>query len=411
MSGSDAVSGQGKAIQAEVSICAVDSQGRSLLYEGGRKVWLNKADHTISAEKPARVTLFLTGDWLQDRKRPQLGKLLLPSGLMTLSVDGSGIAAWDSSVLIYLRRLQRQCSAKNIAWEPIGLPDGMRRLLNISSTGMPPDPSELPPLHGGFLHRIGTCTWELLSTTWQILSFIGEFTQTLGKFFSGRARFQWRDVITQLASAGPAALGIISLIGFLMGLILAFIGAIPLQWFAAESYVASLIGIGILRLMGPVMVGVVMAGRTGAAYAAELGTMQTNEEIDAFQTLGIPPMDFLVLPRCLALTMMMPFLCLFADLLGVLGGLLVATYYLKITWLDYYQTLLRTTRMEDLLVGLFSSLVFGVLVSLCGCYQGIFCGRNAEAVGKAATDAVVNSIICIVLATATITIVTVIIRL
>ena len=411
MSGSDAVSGQEKAIQAEVSICAVDSKGRMLLYEANRKVWLDKEDQTVSNENPAQGTLFLTGEWLQNRKRPQLEKLLLPPELVTLSVDCSGIASWDSSVLIYLRRLQRQCNAKSIAWNPIGLPDGMRRLLDIGSAGMAPDLSEQPPPHDGFLHRIGAFTWELLETIRQILSFIGEFTQTLGKFFSGRARFQWRDVITQLASAGPAALGIISLIGFLMGLILAFIGAIPLQMFAAESYVASLIGIGILRLMAPVMVGVVMAGRTGAAYAAELGTMQTNEEIDAFQTLGIPPMDFLVLPRCLALTLMMPFLCLFADLLGILGGLLVAVYYLNITWLDYYQTLIRTTRMADLLVGLFSALVFGVLVSACGCYQGIYCGRTAEAVGKAATDAVVNSIICIVLATATITIITVIIRL
>ncbi|NMA21632.1 MAG: hypothetical protein GX927_13745 [Lentisphaerae bacterium] len=411
MSGSDAVSAQRKPSQAEVNICAVDSRGHALLYEAARKVWLNKADQTVSPEKPARVTLFIAGDWLENRKRPQLEKLLLPSGLMTLSVDCSGITSWDSSVLIYLRRLQRQCNARNIAWEPIGLPDGMRRLLEIGGAGAAPDVSEQSPPREGFLHRVGTFTWEVLETIGQILSFTGELTQTLGRFFTGRARFQWRDVNAQLASAGPAALGIISLIGFLMGLILAFIGAIPLQMFAAESYVASLIGIGILRLMAPVMVGVVMAGRTGAAYAAELGTMQTNEEIDAFLTLGIPPMDFLVLPRCLALTLMMPFLCLFADLLGVLGGLLVATCYLDITWLDYYQTLLRTTRMADLLVGLFSSIVFGVLVAACGCYQGIYCGRTAESVGKAATDAVVNSIICIVLATATITIVTVIIRL
>ena len=411
MSGPDAVALQGQVIPAAVSLRAVDSQGQLLLFDAAKKHWLNSADHSVSVEKPVKVTLFLTGSWLQDHKRPAFGKLLLPSGMMTLSADCSGLSSWDSSVLIYLRKLQRQCSAKKIAWEFTGLPDGMRRLLNISSGGMAPDRSELPPPHGGFVHRIGTFTWELLETIGQILSFIGEFTQTLGKLFSGGARFQWRDVIVQVCSAGPAALGIISLIGFLMGLILAFIGAIPLQWFAAESYVASLIGIGILRLMGPVMVGVVMAGRTGAAYAAELGTMQTNEEVDAFRTLGIPPMEFLVLPRSLALTVMMPFLCLFADLLGVLGGLLVAVYYLNITWLDYYQTLLRTTRMADLLVGLFSSLVFGILVSACGCYQGIFCGRNAAAVGKAATDAVVNSIICIVLATATITIITVIIRL
>lgn len=411
MSSPCAIAVQGKSSPPEISIRAVDSQGCGLIFDAAKQHWFQSEDYVVSTEKPDRGTLFFSGCWLQERKRPPLGKLQIPPGILSLSVDCSRLESWDSSVLIYLRRLQRQCLSGKIVCELTALPDGMRRLLNLSSSGIAPDLSEIQLHSDGFVHRIGAFTWNLLVTIGDILSFIGEFTQTLGKFFSGRARFQWRDVITQLASAGPSALSIISLIGFLMGLILAFIGAIPLQWFAAESYVASLIGIGILRLMGPVMVGVVMAGRTGAAFAAELGTMQTNEEIDAFRTLGVPPMDFLVLPRCLALTLMMPVLCLFADLLGMLGGLLVAVYYLNITWLDYYQTLLRTTRMADLLVGLFSSLVFGILVSACGCYQGIYCGRSAEAVGKAATDAVVYSIICIVLATATITIVTVIIRL
>jgi phospholipid/cholesterol/gamma-HCH transport system permease protein len=395
----------------EVSLKAVDPHGEALYFDSGKQLWLKSSDHSVSSERPAKATLFLTGSWLQKNERPLFGKLPPPSGLMSLCLDCSGLAAWDSSALIYLRKLQRQCRAARIDCEITGMPDGMRRLLNLGDSGNPPDSVEIQPHASGFAQKVGIATWQLFESTVNILSFVGEFTRTLGKFFVGQARFQWRDLITQLASAGPSALAIISLIGFLMGLILAFIGAIPLQMFGAESYVASLIGIGILRLMAPVMVGVVMAGRTGAAFAAELGTMQTNEEIDAFRTLGIPPMEFLVLPRCLALTLMMPLLCIFADLLGMLGGLLVARFYLDITWLDYWQTLLRTTRMADMMVGLFSAFVFGILVSACGCYQGIFCGRNAAAVGRAATAAVVSSIVCIVLATATITIVTVVIRL
>ncbi|MFA6929170.1 MAG: ABC transporter permease [Lentisphaeria bacterium] len=395
----------------KIQLTAVDSQGQQLIFLPGKKNWVKLSDASLSLETPTHASLFFSGFWLQDRPRPCLGKLFLPDEIAVLYVDCTGISSWDSSILIYLRNLEQCCQRRKIRWEPAGVPSGMQRLLTISASVSAPDLSELLPPLSGFIQKVGESTYELGQTLAQILSFVGEFTLSFARFCSGRARFQWRDVILQLSSAGPAALGIICLIGFLMGLILAFIGAIPLQWFGAESYIASLIGIGILRLLGPVMVGVVMAGRTGAAFAAELGAMQTNEEIDAFCTLGIPPMDFLVLPRCLALTVMMPFLCLFADLLGILGGLFVAVYYLNITYLDYYQTLLRTTRMADLLVGLFSGLVFGILVSACGCYQGIYCGRNAEAVGKAATDSVVNSIICIVLATAVITIVTVTIRL
>lgn len=411
------MSGLGSSIEAtkisppEIIIEAVDSRGDALLFDARKKTWLKSSDHSISTERPVRAKVFLRGSWLQEQKRPALGKLQFPPEVETLCIDCSGLVAWDSSALIYLRQMQSECLAAKIVCEMNSLPDGIRRLLHLGSPKSPPETAENIAKAIGTVQKIGVFACRLFEKTVNILAFIGEFTQTLGKFFTGRARFQWRDVITQLNSAGPSALGIISLIGFLMGLILAFIGAIPLQMFGAESYVASLIGIGILRLMAPVMVGVVMAGRTGAAFAAELGTMQTNEEIDAFRTLGIPPMEFLVLPRCLALTLMMPFLCVFADLLGVLGGLLVARFYLDITWLDYYQTLLRTTRMADMMVGLFSAFVFGILVSACGCYQGIFCGRNAAAVGKAATDAVVNSIVCIVLATATITIVTVMIRL
>ncbi len=411
MSGAGQTATQPESSPAELRFGAANSEGQALLFDKDKKLWLRSDDHSASIEKPTKATLFLSGTWLQGSKRPAFGKLQLPAGIMNLCIDCAGIEAWDSSVLIYLRKLQRQCLGANIACEMTGMPDGMRRLLRLSISGNQPISSEIKPHLTGFVQKVGMNTWQLFETATNILFFIGEFAQTIGKFLLARARFQWRDVITQLASAGPSALAIISLIGFLMGLILAFIGAIPLQMFAAESYVASLVGIGILRLMAPVMVGVVMAGRTGAAFAAELGTMQTNEEIDAFRTLGIPPMEFLVLPRCLALTLMMPFLCIFADLLGVTGGMLVARFYLGITWLDYYQTLLRTTRMADMMVGLFSAFVFGILVSLCGCYQGIFCGRNAAAVGKAATDAVVSSIVCIVLATATITIVTVVIRL
>jgi phospholipid/cholesterol/gamma-HCH transport system permease protein len=195
----------------------------------------------------------------------------------------------------------------------------------------------------------------------------------------------------------------VSLISVLVGLIFAFIGAIQLKMFGAEIYVADLVAIAMVRVMGAVMTGIIMAGRTGAAFAAQLGTMQVNEEIDALKTMGISPMEFLVLPRMLALMLMMPLLCLYSDLMGILGGLLVAVTMLDVNIMEYYVETKSAVTLTYLWIGLFHSVVFGVLVALAGCLRGIQCGRSASAVGEAATSAVVTGIVSIVVATGIIT--------
>ncbi|HID96661.1 MAG TPA: ABC transporter permease, partial [Thermodesulfobacteriaceae bacterium] len=195
---------------------------------------------------------------------------------------------------------------------------------------------------------------------------------------------------------------IVSLISFLVGLILAFVGIMQLELFGAQIYVADLVGIGMVRVMGAVMTGIILAGRTGAAFAAQLGTMQVNEEIDALHTLGISPVEFLVLPRMLALTLMMPFLTLYADLMGVLGGGLIACIMYDINHVAYLNRVMAAVSLNDLFIGLFMGLAFGILVALSGCLRGLQCGRNASAVGDAATSAVVTSIVAIIIATAVI---------
>jgi phospholipid/cholesterol/gamma-HCH transport system permease protein len=197
----------------------------------------------------------------------------------------------------------------------------------------------------------------------------------------------------------------VSLISLLVGLILAFIGAIQLKIFGAQIYVASLVGIGMVRALAAIMTGIIMAGRTGAAFAAQLGTMQVNEEIDALKTLGVSPMEFLVLPRMLALFLMMPLLSLYANLMGVLGGLLIGVLMLNLNFMEYFNKTKESVSLNDLWVGLFSAAVFGVLVALAGCMRGIQCGRSASAVGEATTSAVVTSIVSIVVAMAVITVV------
>lgn len=212
-------------------------------------------------------------------------------------------------------------------------------------------------------------------------------------------------IFFQIESAGPSALAIITLISTLVGLILAFVGAVQLQLFGAQIYVANLVGLGMAREMGAMMTAVIMAGRTGAAYAAQIGTMQVNEEIDALKTMGISPIEFLVLPRLIALCVMMPLLCIYADFMGIFGGAVVSAMMLDISFFEYYQQLQSAVDLKHFVIGIIKSGVFGVLVATAGCFRGIQCGRSASAVGFAATNAVVTSIVLIVVADAIITVI------
>jgi phospholipid/cholesterol/gamma-HCH transport system permease protein len=231
-----------------------------------------------------------------------------------------------------------------------------------------------------------------------MLTFLGEATLTLLKFLIGKARFRRSDLALILQQTGSQALGIVSLISFLVGLILAFMGAVQLRQFGAQIFVADLVGLGMAREMAPIMTGIIMAGRTGAAYAAQLGTMQVNEEVDALTTMGISAMEFLVLPRILALVLMMPLLCVYADLLGILGGVVVGTGMLDLTLTEYFNETVKAVGLLDFGIGIFKGGVFGVLVALAGCLRGIQCGRSAQAVGAAATSAVVMGIVLIIVA-------------
>lgn len=342
-----------------------------------------------------------SGEGVAMRCRPLEGRICLRDG---------GVLSWDSSLPIAVGRVCRECLAAGVQIDCSALPAGVVKLLELTGGNSAPSaPATYRRRrlvqHFGFF---GIQAWQ---TFMQVAEFTGEIATGLWRCVRLSSRMRLSDLRRELVNCGPAAVPIVALISFLMGLILAFIGAIPLKWFQAESYVASLVGIGMLRLMAPVMVGIVMAGRTGAAYAAELGTMTVNEEVDALRTLGFPPTDFLVMPRFLALTVMSPLLCVFADLVSVLGGAVVAIAYLGITPLAYFSTLNATTRPNDLLIGLFTALVLGMLDAICGCYQGIQCGRSAAAVGRSTTAAVVCSIICIVIATSLITVMSVVLAI
>jgi len=229
-----------------------------------------------------------------------------------------------------------------------------------------------------------------------MLSFLGESVVSVGKLVRGRAQFRWRDMVEIMQACGPQALGIVALINFLIGMILAFVGASELARFGASIYTADLVAVATVREMGCIMTGIILCGRTGAAFAAQLGTMKVNQEIEAFQTFGISSFEFLVLPRMLALVLMMPLLCIFADLIAIGGGFLVSTLMLDVAPRVYLARTVESINLAGFLVGIFKGSFFGVIIALTGCLRGMQCGTNAAAVGLATTSAVVTGITWII---------------
>lgn len=315
------------------------------------------------------------------------------------------LGRWDSGLLTFLIKLKEFCNEKGVTFDDGNLPDGARRLLALAAAvPMRPDGHE-GNARQPFLERVADHAISSWHTVIEMTSFLGEVSVACGRMMTGKARFRRSELVTIMQECGAQALPIVSLISLLVGLILAFVGAVQLAMFGAQIYVASLVGIAIVRVMGAIMTGIIMAGRTGAAFAARLGTMQVNEEIDALATLGISPVEYLVLPRILALVVMMPLLCLYADLMGILGGLIVGVFMLDLNVTEYLTMTQKAVRLRYFWIGLFHSAVFGVLVALAGCMRGIQCGRSASAVGDATTSAVVTGIVSIIVATAVITVV------
>jgi phospholipid/cholesterol/gamma-HCH transport system permease protein len=309
--------------------------------------------------------------------------------------DTQEITDWDSGLLTFLIKVNDYCSHKNITITTDGLPEGVKRLLAIA-TAVPEKETHKEKVSDPLLSRVGAQTIEVVHTSREILDFIGEASLALLKFLVGKARFRRSDLGLIIQDCGVQALPIVSLISFLVGLILAFMGAVQLKLFGAQIYVADMVGIAMVREMGAMMTGIIMAGRTGASFAAQLGTMQVNEEIDALTTLGISPMEFLVLPRMLALILMMPLLCLYSNLMGILGGFLVGVGMLDITPMQYFIETKAAVDLTNISLGVIKGVIYGIMIALAGCLRGMQCGRSASAVGAAATSAVVSAIVLIV---------------
>ncbi len=365
---------------------------------------------TREADGGLRVRLF--GTWSLARGVPSLDPIrrALDPPPSRIEIEAGEARAEGATLAAYAHGVASLAAERGLAVDTSALPDGVRRLLALSRAV--PGPAVVPSAPDDALSaRVGRIALHAWATAGDALGFLGETVIALASLVRGRAHLRRVELIHALEVTGVAALAIVALINFLIGAVLAFVGAVQLQPFGAALYVANLVAIAVARELGPLMTGIVMAGRTGAAFAAVLGTMSVNEEVDALRTMGLRPVEFLALPRVLATALMLPALVAYADLLGLAGGLFVGVTTLGIGPIEYVRQTQAALGITHVLIGLGKSVVFGVVVALTGCYYGLRCGRNAAAVGEAATKAVVMGIVLVVLADAGFTVLLHVVRL
>jgi phospholipid/cholesterol/gamma-HCH transport system permease protein len=313
-------------------------------------------------------------------------------------LSAEGVSHWDTSLVVFLGEALRWGGTLGVPCDLSALPDKMRTLSKQFEGAMQTCGHE--DHSRSLVVDVGLATRSMMDNARDLLQFVGEFWIDTTRLVRGRAGLRWGDCLNEMQRCGAMALPIVSLISFLVGITLAYSGAIVLKRFGGEIWVADLIGVAMTREMGALMAAVTLSGRTGAAFAAEIGSMKANEEIDALATLGISPVRFLVIPRVLALGLMMPLLAMYANCLGILGGMAVAYATLDIPPAAYWIEMLTIVDFQDLMVGVIKSVAFGLIVGLSGCLRGLQSERNASGVGRAATSAVVTAILLIIVADA-----------
>ena len=362
----------------------------------------------VTAEVPAAlhvsrtggsVLLTLGGTWRLADPLPLAADALAEIAkepATALRIDAAGVGEWDSGLVVFLYGVLEGCHARGLAVERRELPASLERMLALVQE--PALPHAPPAPRPRFLERLGRAALRGRDRSRDVAGFVGETTVALGRFAVRKARFRGQDLGLLLQGAGPSALPIVALVNFLVGIILAFVGITQLRRFGAEYYVADIVGIAVVRDMAALITGVVLAGRSGAAYAAQLATMKVTQEIDALHTLGISPVEFLVVPRVVALTLMMPFLTLFADFMGILGGAAVGTTMMNQALAAYMRQTSHSLVSGDFVGGLVKAATYGALVAVTGTARGLEAERSSERVGEAATKAVVSGIVAIIAA-------------
>lgn len=347
----------------------------------------------------------LVGDWELESPTPRFDTLIrewsTPQSIRGVEFDSSRLGRWDSSLLTLLLRTMTWCETHQIEFRDANLPAEIRKLLKLVAE-VPERVTGSDPPAKGFFGQVGVRGLALVGGFRNAIGFMGSVAVSLGRLARGHSRWRWRDFWVVVQANTSAALPIVTLIAFLVGMIISFLGAVVLRRFGAGYFVSYLVGYGVLREMAALMTGIIMAGRTGAAFAAELGSMKITEEIDALRTLGISPVDHLVIPRVLGILVAMPLLTIYAAFVGVIGGQTVAITVLELSPVQFGGGLLAAVTLSDALLGVFKGTVFGGIVGVAGCMRGMQTGSDAGAVGRSATSAVVLGITLIIGANAVI---------
>ena len=355
------------------------------------------------------LAITMSGDWLLGGALPGIDsvvdRLRQSPQPAALHFDTSALGEWDTGLVAALVAIRRGAESSGVPLDDSGLPDGARQLLALAFAVKEREGARRLKQDKGLLETVGDKTLRVLDQGRDLLTFLGEVVLSFGRMIRGKATYLRSDLVQYIQEAGAEALGIVSLISFLIGMIFAFVGVMQLNNFGAGIYTANLVAVAMVREMAAIMTAIIMAGRTGAAYAAQIGTMKVNEEVDALTTLGMHPIDYLVTPRVIALIVMMPLLTMYSSLMGIIGGTFVAMAMLEASLVQYVAQTIESVGLNSLFGGLFKSVVYGSLVALAGCQQGMACGNSAMAVGQSTTRAVVMGIVLIVVSASILTVI------
>lgn len=355
---------------------------------------------TVSATSTINVRC--AGGWTVQgitRLERQLDVVAWP-GAGELVIDGSAISALDTAGAWLLHRTMRELEKRGRNVSIKGFQPEFSALLQLVSSHAAAPENPIQAGRTGLLANIGQKTWYGLSGLFGMLSFVGECTLILLRSLLQPRRIRWRAILHNLQTAGFEALPIVGLLSFLMGFVIAYQGADQLQRFGANIFIVDLVGLSMLRELSPLLTAIIVAGRSGSAYAAQIGTMKITEEIDALRTIGIGPIELLVLPKMLALIIALPLLTLYADVTGVLGGMLMAYSTLDIGFDLFIERLGDAVSLSSFLTGIGKAPVFAAIIALVGCYQGFQVSGSADSVGRQTTVSVVQAIFLVILADA-----------
>lgn len=332
----------------------------------------------------------------------RLDSLSAPSGAGII-VDGAQVEALDTAGALVLHKLLRRLGGADAALPVRDLRPEFAGLLKVVAdhvaerAGRPAPAATLSP---GALERLGRSAGAALEQVAAMLGFVGESAVAFAGWLAHPARFRWRVVLYNIRSAGFDALPIVGLLSFLLGIVVAYQGADQLRQYGANIFVVDLVGLSMLREFAPLITAIIIAGRSGSAYAAQIGTMSVTEEIDAMRTIGIAPLKLLVLPKIIALLIAVPLLTVFADVLGVFGGMIMARAQLGVGFAEFLDRFVKAVGMSAYLVGIGKALAFAGIVAVVGCFQGFRTRGGAESVGRQTTRAVVQSIFLVIVADA-----------